>query len=41
MVGTHRRIAFADLLNYKRQDDQRRRGVLDQLAELGEELGED
>ena len=40
MVGTHRRIAFADLLTYKRQDDQRRRAVLDELTELGEELGE-
>jgi excisionase family DNA binding protein len=41
MVGTHRRIAFADLLEYKRNEDQHRRGVLDQLAELGEELEED
>lgn len=40
-VGTHRRIAFKDLMDYKRQDDQRRRAVVDQLAELGEELGED
>ncbi len=39
MVGTHRRIAFKDLLDYKRQDDQRRRAVLDELAELGEEIG--
>jgi hypothetical protein len=29
-----------DLLEYKRNDDQRRRKVLDQLAELGEELEE-
>ncbi len=41
MVGTHRRIAFAELLKYKRRDDQRRRVVLDELAALSEELGED
>ncbi len=41
MVGTHRRIAFADLLEYKRKDDQRRRAALDQLTALSEELGED
>jgi excisionase family DNA binding protein len=41
MVGTHRRIAFADLMEYKRKDDQRRRAVLDELTALGEELGED
>jgi excisionase family DNA binding protein len=41
MVGTHRRIAFQDLLEYKRRDDQRRRQVLDELAALGEELGGD
>jgi excisionase family DNA binding protein len=41
MVGTHRRIAFKDLLDYKRKDDQHRRAVLDELAGLGEELGED
>jgi excisionase family DNA binding protein len=40
MVGTHRRITFKDLLDYKRQDDQRRRRVLDELAELSEEIGE-
>ncbi len=40
-VGTHRRIAFKDLMDYKRQDDQRRRAVVDELAELCEELGED
>jgi excisionase family DNA binding protein len=41
MVGTHRRIAFEDLLTYKRRNDQHRRAVLDELTELGEELGED
>lgn len=41
MVGTHRRIAFADLLEYKRNDDQRHLKVIDELTALGEELGED
>jgi excisionase family DNA binding protein len=41
MVGTHKRVAFVDLLEYKRKDDQHRRNVLDQLAELSEELEED
>jgi excisionase family DNA binding protein len=41
MVGTHRRIAFAALLDYKRQDDQRRRKASGDVTALGEELGED
>jgi len=41
MVGTHRRVAFADLLEYKRKDDQQRREALEELTALGEELGED
>lgn len=41
MVGTHRRISFADLLEYKRNDDQRRRRAADEMTALGEELGED
>jgi excisionase family DNA binding protein len=41
MVGTHRRVAFVDLLEYKRKDDQHRRQVLGKLAELSEELEED
>jgi excisionase family DNA binding protein len=41
MVGTHRRIAFADLLEYKRKDDQQRRTVLAELTALSEEVGED
>lgn len=40
-VGTHRRIAYADLLEYKRKDDHRRRGAADEVTALGEELGED
>jgi excisionase family DNA binding protein len=41
MVGTHRRVAFAELLEYMRKDDQTRRGALQELTALGEELGED
>ena len=41
MVGTHRRIAFAALLDYKREDDQRRRKASADVTALGEELGED
>lgn len=41
MVGTHRRVAFADVMAYKRKDDQQRRVALDELTALGEELGED
>ena len=41
MVGTHRRIAFADLMEYKRKDDQQRRAVLAELTALSEDLGED
>jgi len=38
LVGTHRRIAFKDLLDYKRRDDQRRRAVVDELAAISEDL---
>ncbi|QBI20773.1 helix-turn-helix domain-containing protein [Egibacter rhizosphaerae] len=38
-VGTHRRIRVQDVMDYRRRDDQRRRGVLDDLAEEAEELG--
>ncbi len=38
MVGTHRRIAFKDVLDYQRQDSHRRRRVLDELSDLSEEL---
>jgi excisionase family DNA binding protein len=40
-VGTHRRIAFGDLLEYKRKDDQARRGAAAELTALSDELGED
>jgi excisionase family DNA binding protein len=41
MVGTHRRIAFADLMEYKRRDLKERHAAAAELTALGEELGED
>ena len=41
MVGTHRRIAFADLMEYQRRDHQQRRATVDEVTAIGEELGED
>ncbi|MFJ8843857.1 helix-turn-helix domain-containing protein [Streptomyces cyaneofuscatus] len=38
-VGTHRRITASSLLEYKRQDDHRRRLVADELTQLGQEMG--
>jgi excisionase family DNA binding protein len=40
MVGTHRRVAFGELLEYKRRDDQERQRAADELTALGQELGE-
>ncbi len=39
MVGTHRRIRFEDLREYRRRDDLSRRKAADELTQLGEELG--
>jgi excisionase family DNA binding protein len=38
-VGTHRRITFEALMEYKRQDDLERRAAADDLTKLSEELG--
>jgi excisionase family DNA binding protein len=40
MVGTHRRVAFGELLEYKRKDDQERQHAANELTALGQELGE-
>jgi excisionase family DNA binding protein len=39
MVGTHRRVYFRDLLEYKRRQDAERRKALDEMTALAEELG--
>jgi excisionase family DNA binding protein len=39
MVGTHRRIRFEDLREYRRRDDLKRRQTADELTQLSEELG--
>lgn len=38
-VGTHRRVRFQDLREYKRRDDATRRATADELTELTEDLG--
>lgn len=37
-VGRHRRIRFADLMNYKQQIDERRMQALDELVQQAQEL---
>jgi excisionase family DNA binding protein len=39
MVGTHRRVGFADLRGYKARDDLARRRAADDLTGLSQELG--
>ncbi|MFC7512890.1 helix-turn-helix domain-containing protein [Streptomyces thermocarboxydus] len=39
LVGRHRRIRFADLRQYLREDDVRRKEAADELMELDQELG--
>ena len=38
-VGRHRRITFEALMEYKRQDDLKRRAAADDLADLSQDLG--
>ncbi len=38
-VGKHRRIPASSLMDYKRQDDERRRQAADELTQLGQEMG--
>lgn len=39
LVGTHRRIKVADILDYKRADDERRKTALDELTAEAQRLG--
>jgi len=38
-VGTHRRVLFEDLVQFKRESERLRRAALDALAALDQELG--
>jgi len=38
-VGRHRRVAYADLMAYKRQAEQKARAAADELSDLGQEIG--
>jgi excisionase family DNA binding protein len=40
-VGRHRRIRFDALMDYQRSDDLTRKAVVDELSQLGQDLGED
>ncbi len=39
LVGTHRRIKFSDLMQYRSTRDDERRRKLDELTKMSEELG--
>jgi excisionase family DNA binding protein len=39
MVGTHRRLALADVLAYREASARRRRNALDEMADDAEDLG--
>lgn len=39
LVGTHRRVRFRDLREYRNRDDLERRRAADELTQLSQELG--
>lgn len=38
-VGTHRRVRFADLMEYRQKDEEQRREVMDELASEAQKHG--
>lgn len=38
-VGSHRRVRFADLMDYKRKDEAHRRAVMEELAAEAQKHG--
>ncbi len=38
LVGTHRRVRFTDVVNYRRTQEAKRRGALDELVSLSQAL---
>lgn len=38
-VGTHRRIRFSDLMDYKQRRDEKRERALEEIAQVSQELG--
>lgn len=39
LVGSHRRVRFVDLMNYKKGRDKKRKHSLQEITRIGEELG--
>jgi excisionase family DNA binding protein len=39
LVGTHRRVRFRDLREYKNSNDLKRRRAADELTQLSQDLG--
>ena len=39
LVGTHRRVRFSDVVDYRRRQEAKRRGALDELVSLSQKMG--
>lgn len=39
MVGTHRRVRFSDVQQYARQSEEETRAAVDEMGQLGQDLG--